>query len=318
MKKRVLGKTGIRVSEIAFGGVEIGMPYGIGVESEKDMLSEKEAVYLLHAAADAGINFFDTARLYGRSENIIGRAFKGMREQVIISTKCVHLHYENGKLQGGNKLRMIIENSLHESLKALQTDYVDVFMLHNATMEILADQEVADIFSRLKKSGKARSVGVSTYLPEETGYALGTGAWDVIQLPFNLLDQRQKEFFDLASQKGVGIVVRSVLFKGLLSDRGKNLHPELKKVEQHIDSYSGLLNDHAPDLPTLATKFALSFDEVSSVLVGIDRTEYLHQSVQTADGSYLDKEALSHAEKLSYPNPAFLNLPYWDKMGWLK
>ncbi len=318
IKRRRLGKTGIKVSEVAFGGVEIGLPYGIGVASEKDMLSKENAINLLRTAVNAGINFFDTARLYGRSENIIGEAFKGMRDQVIISTKCVHLHYGGKKLPEREKLKRIIENSLHESLEALQTDHVDVFMLHNANMGILEDQNVADIFSDLKVSGKTKFVGVSTYLPEETKYALNAGIWDVIQLPFNLLDQRQKEFFSLASQKGIGIMVRSVLFKGLLSDRGKNLHPALRKVENHIDSYRKLLNDQISDLPTLATKFALSFNEVSSVLVGMDRMDYLYKSVQTADGNYLDEEALLHAENLSYPDPAFLNLPYWDQMGWLK
>lgn len=318
IKKRKLGRTGLEVSEIAFGGVEIGMPYGIGVESEKDMLSEEEAVRLLHAAVDEGITLFDTARMYGRSENIMGKAFKGMRDQVVISTKCVHLHHEEDKLPVKEKLRMIIENSLHESLRALQTDHVDIFMLHNATMEILEDDDVADIFSGIKRSGKARSVGVSTYLPNETKYALETGVWDVIQLPFNLLDQRQKEYFELAAQKGVGIIARSILFKGLLSDRGTNLHPKLRSVQKHIETYHTLLNNHFADLPTLATKFALSFKEISAVLVGIDRMEYLYKSVKTANGYYLGKETLLQAEQLSYPDPAFLNLPHWDEMGWLK
>lgn len=318
MKKRQLGKTDMYVSEVAFGGVEIGMPYGIGVESEKDMLSEKGAIYLLHAAVDKGINFFDTAREYKRSESIMGEAFKTMRERVVISTKCTHLYHENEKRLTDKELRRIIENSLHSSLEALRTDYVDVFMLHDVQDEILKNTEIAGIFSDLKKSGKVRSVGVSTYLPEETKYALETEAWDVIQLPFNLLDQRQKESFDLASQKGVGIVVRSVLFKGLLSNRAEYLHPALKKVKDHIASYNKFLNEKTPDLSTLATKFALSFNTISSVLVGMDRIEYLQKSLDVADGDYFDNEILSMAEKLSYPDPAFLNLPYWDKMGWLK
>lgn len=318
MKKRALGRTGIMVSEIAFGGVEIGMPYGIGIESEKDMLSPREAVDLLHAAVDAGINFFDTARLYGHSEDVIGEAFSGMRDEVVISTKCVHLHGEGGKLPGKEKLRMIIEGSLHDSLKALRTDHVDVFMLHNADMEMLSNEDVPAIFSMLKHDGKIKCAGVSTYLPEETACALDTGIWDVIQLPFNLLDQRQKAFFDLASDKGTAIVVRSVLFKGMLSERGKNLHPALREVEAHIGRYEELLHTGSPDLPALATKFALSFDAVSAVLVGIDKMEYLQKSVQTADDEYLHEDMLRRAEGLSYPDPAFLNLPYWDKMGWLK
>jgi aryl-alcohol dehydrogenase-like predicted oxidoreductase len=317
MKRRILGRTELEVSEIAFGGVEIGMPYGIGVESEKDMLSEKEAIHLLHTAVDLGINFFDTARSYGQSEQIIGKAFKAIRDKVVISTKCAHLHHENGKLPGEEKLKNVIEGSLEESLRALQTDYVDIFMVHNADIELLRNYAVADIFLDIKKSDKARSIGVSTYLPEETKMALDNGTWDVVQLPFNLLDQRQKEFFNLASQKKVGIVVRSVLFKGFLSSQGRHLHPALKKVEDHIESYDELLTDDISDLPALATKFVLSFDNVSSVLIGIDRMEYLNESVQTANGNYLNDMELLQAEKLAYPDSKFLNLHQWDKKGWL-
>ena len=318
MRKRILGKTGIEVSEIAFGGVEIGMPYGIGVESQKDMLSEKQAIDLVHASMDAGINFFDTARMYGNSENLMGKAFKGRRGSVVISTKCTHLRDAGGRLPEERALEKIIETSLSKSLEALQTDYVDVYMLHTADMEVLENEEIMRIFNTIKKSGKARAIGVSTYLPEETKKALEIGTWDVIQLPFNLMDQRQKAFFPQAVKVGVGIIIRSVLLKGLLSNRGENLHPALKEVESHIASYKKLLNENNPDLATLATRFALSFNEVAAILVGIDKIEYLNKSLQAANGNYWDKADLVKAGGLSYPDAAFLNLPHWDRMGWLK
>lgn len=318
MKKRPLGNTGIHVSEIAFGGVEIGMPYGIGVKEAADMLSESKAIKLLHAALNEGINFFDTARMYGESENIMGKAFKGQRNEVVICTKCRHFLDKEGKVPVRSNLKEIIGNSLNESLHALQTDHVDVFMLHQANLNILENDEVSSIFLNLRKEGKIRATGVSTYTPEETIKAIETGVWEVIQIPFNLMDQRQGALFDFASEKGVGIVARSVLLKGLLSDRGKDLHPALKEIENHIKSYDELLEDSSYNLSTLATKFALSFPEVSTILIGIDRMEYLTQSLEAANGIYLDKAKLSRAKQLSYPDPKFLNLPYWDKMNWLK
>lgn len=318
MDKRKLGRTGLEVSEVAFGGVEIGLPYGIGVSGEKDMLSEIDAVSLLRKAVDVGINFFDTARSYGKSELIMGKAFKKIRKDIIINTKCVPLPLDKEILSNKNQLKKVIEGSLYESLKELQTDYIDIFMLHHSGNNILANANVTDIFSELKSSGIIRATGTSTYLPEETKMALETGLWDIIQLPFNLLDQRQGKLFDLASQKGAGLVVRSVLFKGILSSRGRDLHPALKEVERHLNVYHRLLNKNIPDLMALATKFALSFKEVSSVLVGIDRMQYLQRSLEVADGNYLNVEELAQAEKLAYPDPSFLDLPYWDKMGWLK
>jgi len=318
MIRRPLGKTGISVSEIAFGGVEIGMPYGIGVRSASDMLSEQQSIQLLHAAIDSGINFFDTARMYGNSETIMGNAFNDRRAQVVLSTKCRHLRDNQGNLPADYKLKEIIEKSLYESLDALQTNYVDVFMLHQADIGILENDQILSVFLELKKKGFCRAVGVSTYTPEETKKAIDVNVWDMIQVPFNLMDQRQEASFAAASEKGIGIIVRSVLLKGLLSDRGKGLHPALKKVEDHIHCYHELLEGSGCDLPSVATKFALSFPEVSSILVGIDRMEYLNKSLAVADGNYLDRTMLSRARALAYPDPEFLNLPYWDKMNWLR
>lgn len=318
MQKRLLGNTGIKVSEIAFGGVEIGLPYGIGVKWEEDMLPEKDAIQLLLTALDKGFNFFDTARLYGVSENIMGKAFAGRRNEIVLCTKCRHFRDKDGNLPGDNEIIKIIHQSIEESLKALQTDYVDVYMLHQGDMEILAREVIQEEMLKLKEKGVARSIGVSTYLAEESKKVIESGVWNVVQLPFNLMDQRQRELFGLASENGVGIVVRSILLKGLLSTRGKGLHEKLQPVEEHIQQYQGLLNGTCKTLPGLAVKFGLSFPEVSSVLVGIDKLEYLEQSLAAADGNYLNKEQLHQAQSLAYPDPAFLNLPYWDKMGWLR
>jgi aryl-alcohol dehydrogenase-like predicted oxidoreductase len=318
INQRLLGNTGISVSEIAFGGVEIGIPYGIGVHDRSDMLSHSDAIKLLHAALDGGINLFDTARLYGESELIMGKAFQDRRDQVILSTKCKHFRNENGSIPPFNILKKTIEDSLHESLGLLRTDYADVFMLHQADLEILESEDVSRIFSDLKSSGIVRATGASTYTTDETRTAIESGAWDVVQLPFNLMDQRQQKLFSLAEEKGVALVIRSVLLKGLLSSKGRDLHPALKDVEEHVKKYSGLIKGNIPDLPTLAAKFALSFKEVTSVLVGIDRHEYLIKSLEAADGHYLSESMRSAAMDLEYPEPEFLDLPKWDRLGWLK
>lgn len=318
MKKRELGNTRIKISEVAFGGVEIGMPYGIGVNSEHDMLSEEKAIELLRTAMDSGINFFDTARMYGSSERIMGKAFRGRREGIVIASKCIHLLDSEGKLPPKNKIKGIIEKSLTESLEALQTEYIDIYMLHQTTIEILENDEILKVFSDLKSQGLFKATGVSSYTNEVSKKTIDASFWNMIQLPFNLMDQRQGELFDEAQQKGVGIVVRSVLLKGLLSDRGNNLHPALKDVEKHIVKYRKLLDDTNYTLPAMATKFALSFPQVSSVLVGIDKQAYLDEALNTVNGDYLSSEKLAQAKKMAYPEPEFLNLQYWDKMNWLK
>src|SRR3989339_389642 len=316
MNKRVLGRTGIEVSEISFGTVSIGIPYGIGAKGQNQMLPEDKAIRLLRTGLDNGINFFDTARLYGRSEELIGKVCASRRDEVVICTKCTHLR-KNGELPSDGQLQQIIDLSFSQSLRYLQSDYVDVYMIHNADLEILNNNRIAEIFNEYKTKGLARAIGVSVYSIEETRKAIESGVWDVIQLSYNLMDQRQAELFSFASQKGVGIVVRSVLFKGILTDKGSSLHSNLKAIEQHRNLYNSLLTDKVPTLYDLAIKFVLSNKEVSSALIGIDRKEYLDKAVALADGDFLDEQTMSKVKKLVYPDPDFLNLPKWDRLGWL-
>ena len=318
MERRFLGNTGIGVSELAFGGVEIGMPYGLGVAGKSDMLTEQEAVDLLHRALDEGINFFDTARMYGDSERIMGKAFAGRRSGVVLASKCRHFRDEKGALPPAGQLRSFIERSLEESLRMLQTDYLDVFMLHQADAEILRHEEIARVFRELKSRGVIRATGASTYSTEETGLAIGSGAWDVVQLPFNLMDQSHGIYFEEAQARGVGIVIRSVLMKGLLSTRRGRMHPALAEVEQHIRQLEALTGDSRMDMPAFATRFALSWPGVSSVLVGIDRMEYLQHALAAVSGPPLDHTKIDRARQMAYPDPAFLNLHHWSVMGWLK
>ena len=131
------------------------------------------------------------------------------------------------------------------------------------------------------------------------------------------MDQTQWPAIELAAQKGVGIVTRSVLCKGVLTDKGTDLHAALKPVQEHCQTYNQLLNDRIKTVSELATKFVLSCEGVSSILIGIDRLQYLDQALAVADDTYLDEEALTKAKQLAYPDPEFLDLPMWDRKGWL-
>ncbi|AWO00335.1 aldo/keto reductase [Chitinophaga alhagiae] len=318
MRRKELGKTGIAVSEIAFGGVEIGMPYGLGIHSQADMLPVPEAISLLHRSLDAGINFYDTARLYGASETIMGLAFEGKRQQVAIASKCRHLRTGSAALPDKRTIEKIIRDSLAESLRELRTDFIDIYMLHQADAEILRHETVMRVFEDLKKSGSIRATGVSTYSAEETRIALDAGIWDVIQLPFNLLDQQQRVHFEQAARQGVALVARSVLMKGLLSSRGTTLPAPLEKVQAHIQRYLRLPGMNMAQLPALATRFALSFPEIGAVLVGIDREAYLQQTLLSIEQGNLDEGLMKQLKAMAYPDPDFLNLARWAQEGWLK
>lgn len=315
--KRALGRTGIQVSEISFGTVSLGVPYGIGIRSKADMVPENDAVKLLQSALDRGVNFFDTARGYGESEKRLGKACKNRRHHAVIATKCAHLYNEKGQLPPAGALKQVMDTSLNESLSALQTDYIDVYMMHDSDLGINSNETIVHTMSAYKEKGVVRAIGISTYTVEETRKAIESGVWDMIQVAYNLMDQSQEPLFSLARQHGVGIVVRSALLKGILTDRGSNLHPQLKPVEKHRERYKELLTRHIPTLSDLAVKFILSHEDVSSVLVGIDKPEYLQSALKVANGKYLSEEMLIRAKQLAFPDPEFLDLPRWNSKGWL-
>ncbi|MEC3878593.1 aldo/keto reductase [Parapedobacter sp. 10938] len=314
MRKRPLGSTGIQVSEIAFGGVEIGMPYGIG---KNEMPHPQESIGLLREAFASGINFFDTARLYGQSEQLMGKAFSGIRNDIVLCTKCVHFKKDDGTIPKVKELHRIVHQSLQESLAALQTDYIDVFMLHLADLEILSNEDVLRIFSDLRTSGCVRTIGVSVYTAEETQYAIHSGAWDVIQLPFNLLNQQHGRYFRDAYELGIGIVVRSALMQGLLSDGVSPSHEALQPVNERILQYREIARANQWGLAEMATKFALDVPQVSAVLVGIDRMDYLQEALAVANGKEMPAALHGALASLAYETPDFINLHHWKQQGWI-
>ncbi len=316
MNRKPLGNTGIDVSEVSFGCVEIGLPYGLGVKDHSDVPPEDEAIQLLRTAVDHGINFFDTARLYGRSEDILGKAFANRRQDVVLATKCSHFTTPLNTLSA-DAIRRQVRESLETSLRTLQTDHVDLYMLHTGTIDVVSHPAVIAAFDECKQQGLTRAVGASTYTPEETQKTIEMDFWNVIQLPYHLIDQRQGEFFQQAKEKGIGIVVRSVLFRGLLTDRAKTLHPELKRLQDHREKYNPVLEEAGISLAELAMSFVLSQPEVSSVLVGIDRMEYLRTAVGRASRPYLGDDILARLKALAFPEPEWINLPAWDRKGWL-
>jgi aryl-alcohol dehydrogenase-like predicted oxidoreductase len=280
-------------------------------------------VALVRAALDRGINFFDTARSYGASETILGQAFAGRREQVLIATKCRMLkteefvaRHESAVPPGG--VRAFIERSLTESLAQLRTDYVDAYLLHEGRTWTPLHDEAVEVLRDLKQRGLTRTIGLSAYGPDLFERALDAGWCDLFQFAYHLLDPSLgQRIFPRTAAAGVGVVARSVLFKGILTEKARYLHEKLQWVYEYTRKFEALLSPKAPMLSTLAIKFALSRPEVSSVVLGLDRADYLDAALRVADGNYLTPEEQAAAAQLAYPCPEELDLPAWDRAGWL-
>lgn len=210
MEYTILGKTGFRVSKIGLGGAPLGGDFG---ETTDEVVTS-----VIDAALDLGINFIDTAPLYGRgeSERRIGQALKGKRDQVILATKAVMrgtpYSYEN------------TIQSVEESLQRLQTDYIDLIQLHELeqTSYEQAVNETIPAFLKLKEQGKVRAIGVNAGKLELLIPFLKEDLVDTIQTyaKYTLVDYTAKdELLPLAKEKNIGVIHGSPLAMGILADQ---------------------------------------------------------------------------------------------------
>ena len=178
--------------------------------------ADDEAIRLVHRAIDEGINFIDTARAYGGSEEVLGKALHDRRDKVVLATK-LGCYDADGNLLQGQALRQHMQASLETSLKLLLTDYVDLLMLHSAPVDLLENGEAINILKDFQASGSVRYIGASTYGTDAPKIAIEQGV-NALQVAYNILDQRMADdVFLLAEREGVGVVVRSVFLKGVFN-----------------------------------------------------------------------------------------------------
>ncbi|MGD8564514.1 MAG: aldo/keto reductase, partial [Desulfarculaceae bacterium] len=198
MKKIRLGRTGLMVSEIGFGGIPV------------TRLDLQEAVDLIAYCFEKGINFFDTANMYGDSEEKIGRALEDVRDQVILATK-------SRKLDGGG-----LKEHMTRSLEMLRTDYIDLFQIHNLSKpeeleRALAPGGACEALAQAKDEGIIRHIGFSSHNPDTALKACRTGLFTTVQIPFNFVEpQVEEKVFAAAREMDMGLIAMKPLGGGLL------------------------------------------------------------------------------------------------------
>lgn len=296
MNYRRLGRTNLQVSEISLGTVELGMDYGIPAQGAHRRPSGAAAARLLNCALDLGINLIDTAQAYGESEVIIGQALKSRRDEYILATKIGSLSWEG---YSGTELQKRVEASIIESLRALQTDIIDLLYIHNATPELIQQGEIVEIMERARQAGYARFIGTTTYGEAAPLAVLEDGHFDCIQVAYNLLDRQFEErVLPLAKEKEVGVVIRSVLLKGALTYRYAHLPEELHELREAVDAVNSLCSAQSSDLPELAYRFVLGHPVVSTALVGTGRVHELQEIVSFAGCTALPAELLNEIREI--------------------
>jgi aryl-alcohol dehydrogenase-like predicted oxidoreductase len=299
MQYRELGRTGWKVSEISFGAWAIGADWGA--------VDDQDSLAALHRAVDLGVNFIDTADVYGdgHSEQLIARLRKERSEPLVVATKAgrrLSPHTADG--YNAENLTRFVERSLHN----LETDCLDLVQLHCPPTEVYYRPEVFGALDDLAQAGKIRYYGVSVEKVEEALKAIEYPGVQTVQIIFNMFRRRPAElFFPEAKRRGVGILARVPLASGLLTGKmtrqttfPEDDHRNFNRQGQSFDrgeTFSGVdfetglqaveelkaLVPPGATMAQLALRWILMFDAVSCAIPGGKRPNQIEDNVHAAD-----------------------------------
>jgi len=295
MEYRVLGRTGARVSSLCLGC----MNFGWGTDN-------KEAVPVLHRALEAGVNFWDTANVYGRgaSETIVGEALKGHRDEVFLATK-VHGKMGDGPNDWGNS-RLNIVRGLEASLKRLGVDHVDLYQIHRPQSEVPLDETLGAL-DDLIRAGKVRYIGTSTFAAYQlveslwVSEKLGLNRFVTEQPPYNLVDRRiERELLPMARTYGFGVIPWSPLAGGMLTGKYRKDAPspegsrfangkfrQGKEVSEAtwrvVEGVRALAEEKGVPMDALALAWVLHQPGVTSPIIGPRNMEQFEQNLKALE-----------------------------------
>jgi aryl-alcohol dehydrogenase-like predicted oxidoreductase len=314
MEYRELGSTGWKVSVISFGAWAIGGTWGA--------VSDKESLAALHSALDHGVNFFDTADVYGdgRSERLLAELRHKRRESFYIATKAGR-RLDPHVAEGYNRKNLTA--FVERSLKNLKTEALDLLQLHCPPTAVFYMPEVFGILDDLKQAGKLQHYGVSVEKVEEALKAIEYPNVQTVQIIFNIFRQRPKDlFFAEAQRRNVGILARLPLSSGMLTGKftkdsrfEKDDHRAFNREGESFDrgeTFSGLdygiglqaveeLRSLVPSnmsMTQMALRWILMFPAVTCAIPGGKRVDQVSENVQAADFPPLPAETMSAIETI--------------------
>ena len=295
MEYRRLGKTGMDVSRLSFGASPLGNVF--------EVADEGEGVKAVHYAIDQGINFFDVAPFYGitLAEKRLGKALAGKRHQIYLATKCGRY----GEREFDFSYNRVLQ-SIDESLQRLQTDYVDIFQLHDiefVTKEQILNEAIPAAL-KAKEMGKTRFIGITglpvRYLAEiarqtEVDTVLSWAHYNLLQ------DEINDELVPLSKAKGFGLMNAGPLLQRILSDAPPpDWHRSSPAVKAMQPALLRLCRNYGLNLSDVAIRFAVNHPDIATTIVGLSETRHVKQNLQALD-LQIPEELLAEIHKLVAP-----------------
>jgi len=290
MKKATLGRTGLQVTRLGYGAMEIR---GSRVWNGRPV-DDADAGRILNAVLDAGINFIDTSYDYGRSEELIGRYISKRRDEFILATKCGCVVINRGDHDETSHV-WTRDNLLHNidvSLRRMKTDYIDVLQLHGPTTQQTEDGQLIDVLKEIQASGKVRFIGVSSYLPHLPSYIEG-GAFDTFQIPYSALEREHEDWIVSAAGTGAGIIIRGGVGQGEPGiGRGS-----AERWEAWEEAKLDELLEHGEQRTGFLLRFTLSHPSVTTTIVGTKNHNHLAANLRHAELGPLPDHVYEEAKK---------------------
>ncbi len=290
MEKTLLGRTGLSVTKLGFGAMEIRGPR---VWNGRPV-SDEDSGRILNAVLDAGINFIDTAYDYGRSEELIGRYISHRRSEFILATKCGCTLVDRGDHDETPHVwtRDNLLHNIETSLRRMKTDYVDVLQLHGPTVEQTKEGGLVDVLKEIQASGKVRWIGISSYLPHIPAY-IDSGDFDTFQIPYSALERAHEDLIREAAATGAGIIVRGGVGRG---EPGAGLGAE-DKWKLWDDAKLDELLEEGESRTGFLLRFTLSHPNLSTTIVGTMKPEHLAENVRYASKGALSADVYEEAKR---------------------
>src|SRR5215212_2310765 len=287
----VLGRTGLDVTRLSFGAMEIRGSRIWGGRA----VTDQQAETILNAVLDEGINFIDTANDYGRSEEFIGKYIAHRRREYYLATKCGCTVVRKDETTDETPHVWTRENlfrGLHESLERMQTEYVDLMQLHNPSVEQVEQGDLVAVLQEMKQQGKVRWIGCSSTSPNIETY-IQWGVFDVFQIPYSALERQHEDAITAAGQAGAGTIIRGGVARG---EPGVGLGANDRWT---LFERAGLdeLRAEGESRTAFLLRFTLSHPEMDTTIVGTLHPEHLAENVRIAEQGPLPADVYAEAKR---------------------
>ncbi|WP_134682678.1 aldo/keto reductase [Brevibacillus migulae] len=294
MQTNRLGASDLMVTEIGFGCMTVGT-------------DEAKAVPLIQEALDLGINFLDTSDLYdaGRNEELVGKAIQGRRDKVILATKVGNRRIPGQEGWVWDPSKAYILSAVKDSLRRLQTDYIDLYQLHGGTLDDPIDETI-EAFEQLKREGVIRHYGISSIRPNVIREYAARSSIVSVMNQYSILDRRaEEEVLPLLLEQGISVIARGPVASGALAEN-KNVTKgyldhsveEIAAVREKLAS----MVDNTRSMSQLAIRYSLSHPAVATVIPGASSREQLLQNIEAANVPPLTKEEIAAIRSFSKAN----------------